>query len=305
MKQGTKLLFFHEHSYGGITTVVSNIEEGIDTKTLLTNGKFQGDDSLQTEAQIAFTAIPTMHLARRQDALVIGFGTGHSAGMLLDYGFPAIDIADLSPGILRASDLHFKTLNKNILHDPRATVFLEDGRNVLLTRAKQYDLISIEVTSVRFAGATNIYSHEFYQLAKARLKPGGYLQQWIQLHHITPAQVGTILGTMRASFPHVNLWSFGGQGILVGSETPQVLEPTGQAAVYSSVRRQFGNKETKAVVFMKDLAGSELLDWKGVDRLLERKPRLNTDWNRRLEYSTPKNALSEEDWPSINLATLS
>jgi spermidine synthase len=284
--------------------VVSNIEEGVNTKVLLTNGKFQGDDGEQTQAQIALAALPTMQLANRHDALVIGFGTGQSAGMLADFGYSAVDIAEISPGILEASRVHFAGLNQNVLSNSRANVFVEDGRNVLLTRPKQYDLIAIEVSSIWFAGATNIYSREFYELAKARLKPRGVIQQWIQLHHITPREIGTIMGTIHGSFRYVTLWYFGGQGIIIASEHPQAMEPAGYAAVYQSMLRQFKNDGNKAQAFTKALSSSQLLDSEGVSRLAARHRDTNTDWNRWLEYWTPTYALSEEDWPTINVTAL-
>ena len=49
-------------------------------------------------------------------------------------------------------------------------MYYSDGRNYLLTQNKRYDLISMELTSIWFAGAANLYNREFYQLAKARAK---------------------------------------------------------------------------------------------------------------------------------------
>jgi hypothetical protein len=49
---------------------------------------------------------------------------------------------------------------------PESKVHLDDGRNFLLAQSKQYDQITIELTSIQFAGATNLYSPEFYELAR-------------------------------------------------------------------------------------------------------------------------------------------
>ena len=99
---------------------------------------------------------------------------------------------------------------------------LNDGRNVLLVAKEPYDLITIELTSVWFAGASNLYSTEFYQLAKRRLAKGGVLQQWVQLHHIRPRELAVIVRTLQAEFAHVALFEGGAQGILVASEEPLV-----------------------------------------------------------------------------------
>src|SRR6185503_775029 len=77
-----------------------------------------------------------------------------------------------------------------------------------------------ELTSVWFAGASSLYSHEFYALAKARLAPGGVLQQWVQLHHIRRRELAAIVRTLRTSFAHAALFVGGKQGILVASDAP-------------------------------------------------------------------------------------
>jgi hypothetical protein len=48
-----------------------------------------------------------------------------------------------------------------------------------------------------------------------------------------------------------------------------------------------------------------LLSEPAVDRLiLERRPVINTDQNRHLEYATPKYSSSERDWAAYNIEFL-
>jgi len=304
-----KLVFFHEDSYGGITTVIENREPGQPPEhVLFTNGKFEGDDSEQQDAQAAFALIPAMHVRKRRNALVIGCGTGQSASVLSALDFSTVDIAEISPGILLAAASHFRRLNEDLLHSPKATVYLEDGRNLLLSRPALYDQISIEITSIWFAGATNVYSRDFYELAKRRLRPGGVFQQWFQLHHIGPKEVESIIGTLRSSFPYVSGWLFGGQGVLVATMTPQELQPEGVSAALRYLRQRSPNAET-AQFKMNVILSAQLLDTGAVNRLVERRsPVINTDWNRWLEFRTPRYNLSEADWMTVNrenLASLS
>ena len=303
-----KLVFFHEHSYGGITTVIENHEAGKVTHVLLTNGKFQGDDSDQQDAQIAFALIPALHLKARHNALVIGCGTGHSASVLNALDFSTIDLAEISPGILLAAGSQFGKLNENVLRSPKLSVHLEDGRNFLLSQPKQYDQITIELTSIWFAGATNLYSRDFYELAKRRLRPGGVFQQWFQLHHIGPREVESIMGTLRGSFPYVSAWLFGGQGVLLATMEPQQIQPEAVAIATSYLRRHSPDDET-ARRKMSEILACRLLDTAAVSRLAAtRSPIINTDWNRWIEFSTPRYNISATDWMTVNqknLASLS
>ncbi len=301
----TKLIFFHEHSYGGVTTVIENQDAGRPpVHILLTNGKFQGDDSDQQDAQIAFALIPAIHLKNRGNALVIGCGTGQSASVLNALDFRTVDLAEISPGILLAAGSQFRKLNENVLQSPKLTVHLEDGRNVLLSRNTRYDQITIELTSVWFAGATNLYSREFYELAKRRLKPHGVFQQWYQLHHISPREVESIMGTLRGTFPYVSAWLFGGQGVLLATMEPQQLQPDALQVALNYLRRHSPDEET-AQRKMNDVLASQLLDPAAITRLAAtRSPIINTDWNRWIEFSTPRYNLTETDWMSINRRNL-
>jgi spermidine synthase len=297
----TQLTFFHEHSYGGITTVVEDRVPGQPTvHTMYTNGKFQGDDGEQQDAQMAFPLIPALHLKQRRSALVIGCGTGMSASVLNELDFQSVDIAELSPGILLAAGTQFRRLNGDLLRSPKVTVHLDDGRNFLLAQPRQYDQITIELTSIWFAGATNLYSREFYELAKRHLRPEGVFQQWFQLHHIGPQEIESIIGTLHASFPYVSAWLYGGQGVLLASLEPQRVQPGAAAAALSYLRSR-SRDDAAAQRTLNAILSSQLLDANAVRRLSEsRSPVINTDWNRWIEFATPRYNVSEVDWMAVN-----
>jgi spermidine synthase len=299
----SRLQYFHEDAYGGITTVIDNRHmSGKERQILLTNGKFQGDDGPQRDAQIGFTLLPALHAPQWEDALVIGFGTGHSAGVIKELGFDRLDIAEISPGILQASDRFFQPINYGVLQWPRTRVYLEDGRNVLLTRQHRYSVISMELTSIWFAGSSNLYSLEFYRLAHSRLREGGVFQQWLQFHHLSPREISSILATVRAVFPWVTLWHSGGQGIILAADAPRHLEPEAEERALRFLTRHFGGDDNRAAQYLNTLERSCLLDSSAIDRLASSGPHLNTDWNRWLEYATPLYNMSKEDWNSINRA---
>jgi hypothetical protein len=50
-------------------------------------------------------------------------------------------------------------------------------------------------------GATNIYSGEFYDLARRRLRPGAVLQQWLQIQHISPRENESVIRYDSIDFP--------------------------------------------------------------------------------------------------------
>jgi spermidine synthase len=171
----------------------------------------------------------------------------------------------------------------------------------LLTNSeRRYDLITIEISSVWFAGATNLYSREFYDLARRRLKPGGVLQQWVQLHHTGPREIACDLATAQSVFPHVSLWYYGTQGLLLASEKPLVLAPNAAATFEAS-----GLAPADAARLVSDLSGSRLLGDEGAAALVhDLRPEINTDHNRWMEYASPRYQASSFDWTGYNLRRL-
>ncbi|MDD5297387.1 MAG: fused MFS/spermidine synthase [Rhodocyclaceae bacterium] len=293
----------HAESLDGGLTLVTNGRIGTENvKILLTNGKFQGNDVMHGEmrAQLGFATAPLLHVRGREAALVIGYGTGVTARTLKEAGFQSLDVVDLSKDIVSLADRHFTRVNDGISRHPGVKTHYTDGRNFLLLTPNSYDLISMEVSSIWFAGAASLYSREFYQLAAKRLKPGGILQQWTQLHHITRQDVAVILASIRTEFPYVWLYVVGDQGVIVASkEAAEPREP--------EVPEAFKDLLRQTQLTVSEVSHSLTLTPANLDRLLASRgvpleKLLSTDDNLALEYSTPKgNALDTSESYNDNL----
>jgi hypothetical protein len=110
------------------------------------------------------------------------------------------------------------------LTDPRVRVVVDDGRQHLRTDPQRYDVITSEPPPPTDAGVVNLYTREFYALARQRLKPGGVVAQWLPLFQLTAQESEEIIAAFVAEFPHTSLhYGFRYQWILLGSEQP--LEP--------------------------------------------------------------------------------
>jgi spermidine synthase len=85
---------------------------------------------------------------------------------------------------------------------------VDDGRRFLERSGEQYDVITIDPPPpIMAAGSSLLYSHEFYEVVKRRLRPDGVLQQWIPwLPGEDPVIIGSISRALRDSFPHVRVF---------------------------------------------------------------------------------------------------
>jgi hypothetical protein len=63
--------------------------------------------------------------------------------------------------------------------NPRYTRTVADARHILLTEDDRYDVIEADAIYPFTALAGQLYSTDFFRLAMNRLKPGGYLVQWM------------------------------------------------------------------------------------------------------------------------------
>jgi spermidine synthase len=213
--------FLHEDLHSGFTMV---IDDGW-VRTLVTNGKFEGNDGPEKLDQAFVGLVPGLYLPDRNRALVIGLGTGQTLAVIEALGFGKVDIVDTSEGIIRAAREQFGALNNHVLEKPHVSLIHQDGRNHLLLNRQPYDVIAIQLTSVWFANAANLYSQEFYRLCARNLSERGVLQQWVQFHHITLEDIATIVETARSVFPNAELWLGGHQGVLIASRAPLQPEP--------------------------------------------------------------------------------
>jgi len=302
-----RLAWFREDFAAGFVTVTTQTDaQGRTTKTLLQNGKFDANDAGEVPAQISFGLLAALHAPRAERALVIGSGSGQTAAIVAQLGFAHVDIAELSPAHLAAARAEFAHLHHGVFDRPNVAVHLEDGRNFLLRTRAPYDVIQIEITSLWFAGATNLYSREFYALARARLAPGGALVQWIQLHHLAPREIATILATARAEFPHVAVWRAGAQACLVATAEPPRLNRDVWQRWLTDPALATARAAT-GIVSPETLAPAELLPSPRLDALLARHRGaygLNTDRNRWIEFQSPKFYLSRFDHRAANLRWL-
>jgi hypothetical protein len=159
------------------------------------------------------------------DVAVVGLGSGDtawaSAWRRETRSLTVFEISAPQPRILwRLLGFIDMRDTRQLLEDPRLRIRIEDGRKALEADATRYDLIETDATWPETSGSGNLYSIEFFEAARRRLKPGGLMCTWAPT-----ARVG---GTFHSVFEHV-LETPGGD-TLIGSADPIAFEPAEWAA---------------------------------------------------------------------------
>lgn len=170
-------------------------------RQLWVNG--QGMTVMCTEAKM-MAHLPIALVEDPSDVLIICFGMGttlRSASLYDDIETTAVE---LLPGVVKCFS-HYHANAQEILNLPHINVEVDDGRNYLLMHDKKFDVVTIDPAPPFFsAGTVNLYTREFFELVKSRLKPGGLLCLWIPPEN--KVEVRMVLRTFLDVFPHTDVW---------------------------------------------------------------------------------------------------
>jgi spermidine synthase len=146
--------------------------------------------------------VTTLVPANPESVLVIGCGSGVTAGAAsIDPAVKQVTIVELESLVPRVVATYFADYNFHVLDNPRVRVRIDDGRHFLLTTGERFDAITADPFDPWVRGAANLYTKEFFESAKAHLKPGGVVTMWVPLYTTTADAVKSQLATFFAVFP--------------------------------------------------------------------------------------------------------
>lgn len=173
---------------------------------LITDGySMSGTEADSLRYMRLFAQLPQALHPRIESALLISYGLGNTAEALLAHGdLRRLRVADTSSGTLALSR---QIRSRHPLDDPRVTVDIDDGRHVLLRSAQSYDLITAEPPPPRLAGVVNLYSRDYFALARSRLRAGGMLSHWLPVDQLSVRSTAAIIRAFCAEFDDCSLWA--------------------------------------------------------------------------------------------------
>ena len=219
--------------------------------------------------------------------LSICFGVGNSLASVLTYPVEHVDAVELSPGVIRAAPFFEKT-NRNPLADPRVHLTIQDGRNFLLANEERYDIIRLDPPELHTAGIVNLYTREFFELARADLAPGGIFSIWVNVVMTPEDDLRTLARTLADVFPNITVWRGPYQYSWVFNASVEPHPPDlkvmsdhwAQPAVASDLA-SIGVPDVFAFLRFFVLGGGEVLEFAGPGPLV-------TDDHTRLDFSVPR-----------------
>ncbi len=279
----------------GPTATVSVHRYG-DELQLRLNGKTEvaTDDAMST--QLMLGDLPLLLHAGARHVMVLGLGGGVTAGAIASHPVERVDVVEIEPAVVDAARL-FAGANAGALDDARVRITIADGRNFLLTTPHHYDVIVSEPSNPWISGRAALFTAEMFQHARARLRPGGIMVQWIQGYSLDAEDLKTVLRTFAAVFPAFTVWNSGRGGfLLVGSVGPGTVDVRGIQARIDASAAVSQSLAQMQVAGWADVLGFFMLDAADATRLAGQAA-LNTDDRLPLEFSAPR-ALYRATWGS-------
>ncbi|MDR1727223.1 MAG: fused MFS/spermidine synthase [Acidobacteriota bacterium] len=279
-----KLLFYGD-GIGGFTTVLETTGVMGDVNYNLCNsGKPDASSTRDMDTQTLLAHFALLNHPDVEDALVIGLGSGITAGEILHYPVKRLDVVEINEQVVDASR-YFLEWNNHVLEDPRTRLIIQDGRAHLALTDRKYDLVTSEPSNPWMSGIAALYTKDFFDLVAARLKPGGMFVQWIPAYQMDWVSFNLIGRTFAAAFPESLMLTTNparpSSFLFVGSKGGLKLDPA-VAAHNLRYAQKSPNVTLRSPLLFYNLVVSDDL------RNLFGKGPLNTDDLPLLEYRAPK-----------------
>ncbi len=296
------LRFFKE----GQNAVVS-VENTNGLFVLKTNGKTEGSlpDPVPSDMPPLMSDMPTQVLlgllpqalngTKRSSGLVIGMGTGMTCGTAI--GLSDVEnctVVEIEKTVIEAAR-EFAAHNHKPWESPKCKVKIADARQFLNSTNEKFDWIVSQPGEPSNSGSANLYTNEFFELARKNLKEGGIIVQWIPLNGLKSQDLQSLLnaftiGNGSATECYVIQPRKAGELILVSginSNTLNRLQNIFSTPDFSSKLYTVGINSPSAI--LADFAGKTIRP-----KIIEIGAKLNTDDNLQVELSTARNSPSSE-----------
>ena len=286
--QTPKLVYYKD----GIATTVS-VDQWGKVFSMKNNGKVDASNDADMPTQISVGLLPLLLYDNDHPPKValIGYGSGVTAGAATQYPVDSLEVVELEPAIYEAAHF-FDDVNHRPTENPKVRAIAGDGRNFLTQRRDLYDVIISQPSNPWITGVSNLFTREYFQSVKARLRDDGIFCQWAQLYEMAPWNIKAIYRTLAEEFPYVMVFAaedLSSDTILIASRKPVELD-------IRKLARAFANPitaaEAKRAGFDSphDIPAFLLL---GAEEMhaFTAGAQFNTDDNALIEFAAPRDLL--------------
>jgi spermidine synthase len=220
--------------------------------------------------------LPSLVRPETRDLLIVGLGGG-SGVESVPSSVERIDVIELEPEVVAANRAIAADRARDPLADPRVRIHLGDARGALRLADAQYGAVVSQPSHPWTAGASHLYTREFFELVRSRLRPDGVFVQWIALPFLDEPLLRSLAATLVDAFGHVEIYVPSGPALLFAA-SPEPLG--GLAGAARALRAASSDYARFGVSRVEDVAGAWVLDEDGVRALAQGAPLITDDDNQ-------------------------
>ena len=308
IKKDHTVLYFKESTHSNVL-----VTEGFEQRSLRVNGKVDASDFGDMQTQIGLAIIPLIFNPKPNQVFVLGYGSGVSAGICSLYPDSHVTCCEIDKAVIDAGKL-FRKVNHFPEMRPNFQAVIDDGRKVMEMSKNRYDIIISEPSNPWLSGISNLYSTEFYRVAKEHLAPKGLFGQWLQTYKFSNSNYLMVLKTIKSVFKYTTVFSIGGSDtLIIGSDYDILADVSFLAKAQQYIDRSGPIAEDLEIYFKtrdvkKLILQSILMEDRTVNTLLAGSSAisLNTDMNMKLEFNAPLGLfLPDEEQENVDRFLLS
>jgi len=280
------LLYYKEDLSANVAVTRHALPDDQIQLSLAVNGKVDATSVGDIPTQILLAQLPLMLQEKSEDVLLIGMGSGMTAGAALTHPLNSLDCIEISQGVAEAAQL-FSPYNHNVVENPNFKLIVEDAKTYINTTSKRYDVVISEPSNPWMAGVGNLFSIEFFGDAERILKPNGLVVQWFHRYEISNEVVASAVRTFRQIYPYTyifqgNTWDM----ILVGSRTRLApnFDLMAEKMMIPSVKEELGRIHIQSVP---GLLALQSISPEHISRITSN-GFINSEYRPVIEYQAPR-----------------
>jgi spermidine synthase len=195
------LLAIKEGSHG----IVAVVENDGSRRIKLNNFYVLGGTASTGDERVQGHLPLLLHPAPRR-VVVLGLGTGISAGAALLHPVEHLTAIEIVPEVIEAARDYFAGENLHVVGSPWVEIVTEDARNFLSGSGRTFDVIIGDLFVPWHQGEASLYTADQFEAARRALAPGGLFCQWLPLFQLSEDEFDIVVATFLDVFPHTTLW---------------------------------------------------------------------------------------------------
>ncbi len=251
--------------------------------------------------------LPALLHPRSERILVLGLGTGNTAGALTRVPGARVDVIEILPGVLELSR-HFAEWNYRLHENSSVRIHVGDAVSFVRYSSAVYDVVIGDLFHPGERGAGALFTVDHFQAVRSRLARGGLFCQWLPLHQLSPEEVRTVTRAFLEAFPQATLWiayphALDPSAALIAGESPLAVDVDRLAerlvadSMLLEVLRGCGFDQADGVLAL-SVTGSAALA-----RASESAPLATRD-RPLIEFDSPRKEARRATFPESNLAMI-